>query len=162
MTGEQTSFEIELTSEAETENLGCLIATHLQAGDVVALIGSLGAGKTRLVQAIASRLGIPPGVVNSPTFMLIQEYPGCIPLRHCDVYRLKSRDEFPELGLDELFATDGIALVEWADRVIEFLPDDRLDVRIEPTGLTARRVTLTGHSVRGNDLLLKIQSSITS
>lgn len=147
------SVVIPLDSEAETTAFGQRLATHLQPGDVVALIGPLGAGKTRLVKAIAAALGVPDEIVNSPTFMLIQEYAGRIPIRHCDVYRLKSPAEFPELGLDDLFAGDGIALIEWADKVIDDLPVNRLEIRLEPIGLTQRMATLIGEGQRGTELM---------
>lgn len=117
-------------SEVETNSVGRQIASYLQAGDVVAISGNLGAGKTRLVKAIAQGKGVPPEEVNSPTFTLIHEYEGTLPIRHCDTYRLRRSDEFAELGLDELFAPDGIALIEWAERVIDDLPRDRLMVNI--------------------------------
>lgn len=160
MTGARTPLTIDVNSEEETMRLGLKIATHLQAGDAVALIGPLGAGKTRLVQAIAQGLDVPRDVVNSPTFVLIQEYAGRIPLRHCDAYRLKLPQEFPELGLDDLFAADGIALVEWADRVTEFLPEERLEIRLEPTGLTSRRASLIGHGRLGSELISRIEESL--
>ena len=143
---------VELPSEAETEAFGRRLAELLQPGDVVALIGALGAGKTRLVKAICADLDVPETVVNSPTFTLIQEYPGRFPIRHCDVYRLKTPAEFPELGLEDLFGEDGVAIIEWADRVIEDLPADRLEIRLEPTGLTERRATVLGCGERGKKL----------
>lgn len=151
------TYEIDLKSEAETIAFGSQLAQHLHADDVVALIGPLGAGKTKLVQAIATAFDVPSQFVNSPTFMLIQEYPARIPLKHCDVYRLKSPSEFPELGLDDLFASDSIALIEWADRVTEYLPEDRLEIRLEPTDITARKASLSGYGPRGAELLRQIQ-----
>ncbi len=147
------TMSLELADESATAALGRRLAAALRPGDVVALMGPLGAGKTRLVKSIAAALGVPDEIVNSPTFMLIQEYAGRLPLRHCDVYRLKSPSEFPDLGLDELFAADGVALIEWADRVITDLPDERLDLRLEPVSVSARRAAVTGHGVRGAELL---------
>ena len=118
-------------SEEGTREFGRLLAQVLQPGAIVALVGDLGAGKTRLVQALAAALDVPPDEVNSPTFTLIQEYAGRVPLRHCDTYRLRDPNEFLDLGLDELFARDGIALVEWADRVAHLLPRDVFTIRIE-------------------------------
>lgn len=157
MTDVRSSF-FDLNSETDTENFGATLAAHLQAGDTVALVGPLGAGKTRLVKAIAQGFDVAPEMVNSPTFMLIQEYAGRIPLRHCDVYRLKSPRDFSELGLDDLFAADGVALIEWADRVTDDLPPERLEIRLEPTGLTSRRATVIGHGSRGRDLALQTHS----
>ena len=136
--------------EAETRAVGEAIAAKLLAGDVVALIGGLGAGKTHFVKGVAEACGVSQDDVNSPTFTLIQEYAGRVLIRHCDTYRLRNAEEFADLGLDELFASDGIAFVEWADRVEEYLPGDRLEVRItidSPTGRTFE-VSATGKRSR--------------
>lgn len=148
---------VELRSEAETEAFGHRLASKLIPGDVIALIGPLGAGKTRLVKAICAALDVPAELVNSPTFTLIQEYAGRFPIRHCDVYRLKTAAEFPDLGLDDLFAEDGLAIIEWADRVADDLPAERLEIRLEPTGLTERRAVLLGRGIRGEALMAMVQ-----
>ncbi len=143
-----TELIMELASEAVTEALGQRLAAQLRPGDVIALIGPLGAGKTRLVKAICAALDVPEELVNSPTFTLIQEYAGRFPIRHCDVYRLKSAAEFPDLGLEDLFADDGLAIIEWADRVAGDLPIERLEIRLEPTGMTSRRANLKAFGSR--------------
>ena len=94
--------------------------------------------------------------VNSPTFTLIQEYPGRIPIRHCDTYRLRNAEEFADLGLDELFAVDGIALVEWGDRVEEYLPRDRIDVRITIDSPTGRTLEVAATGPRSRQILSRI------
>ena len=132
-----------VTSETETNAVAGQISAYLQAGDVVALIGDLGAGKTRFAKAIAEAWGIPSDDVNSPTFTLIHEYQGRLPIRHCDTYRLRDGEEFADLGLDELFAADGIALIEWADRVTEYLPRHRLQIEIVIESPTTRLITVT-------------------
>lgn len=139
-------------SEEDTCEFGRRLAQVLPPGAIVALVGDLGAGKTRLVQALAAALDVPSGEVNSPTFTLIQEYAGRVPLRHCDTYRLRHPDEFLDLGLDELFAPDGIALVEWADRVIHLLPRDVLTIRIEITSPDSRlfRIEASGTQSRAS------------
>ena len=144
------SLVCRVDSEAETRAVGEAIAAKLLAGDVVALIGGLGAGKTHFVKGVAEACGVSQDDVNSPTFTLIQEYAGRMLIRHCDTYRLRNAEEFADLGLDELFASDGIAFVEWADRVEEYLPGDRLEVRItidSPTGRTFE-VSATGKRSR--------------
>ena len=125
-------------SEADTKRLGQSVADVLEPGTVVALIGHLGAGKTRLVQAIAVAMGIERKQINSPTFVLIQEYEGRLPIFHFDAYRLHDSDEFLELGADELTAGCGVCLIEWADRVSGVLPTDLLRVEIEIEGPTRR------------------------
>ncbi len=134
-----------LQNEQDTDRLGRALAEVLRPGTVVGLIGTLGAGKTRLVQAVATALGVPEGSVTSPTFVLVNEYrQGRIPIYHFDTYRLKDDDEFLELGPEEYFASDGITFVEWADRVEHLLPDDWLEIELEVTGDTERRVALVG------------------
>jgi tRNA threonylcarbamoyladenosine biosynthesis protein TsaE len=110
-------------------------------GLVVGLRGSLGAGKTAFVRAVADGLSVPnPNVVTSPTFILVQEYFGRIPLYHFDVYRLRSPDEFAELGVHEYFDGDGIVLVEWSDRVDGLMPAERFEVTFWVAGETARDI----------------------
>lgn len=151
---------IRVESEAETTQLGRLIAAALEPGTVIALVGDLGAGKTRLVQAIAVGLDVPIEQVNSPTFTLVQEYAGRIPLRHCDTYRLRDPDEFLDLGLDELMAIDGIALIEWADRVEHLLPRDRLKIEIQIDSPNSRELTLTATGKVSKSILEKLKNAI--
>src|SRR5437588_4428535 len=102
-------------SESDTEHFGAALAGVLSPGTVVALIGPLGAGKTRLVQAVATALGVPVGSVTSPTFVLVNEYMGGrMPVYHFDTYRLKDDDEFLNLGADEYFDAGGLTFIEWA------------------------------------------------
>ena len=143
-------------SAQETREVAHQIAGRLNPGDVVGLIGDLGAGKTQFVKAFAEACGVPIDEVNSPTFTLIQEYEGRVLIRHCDTYRLRTPEEFADLGLDELFATDGIALVEWADRVVEYLPRDRLDVRITIDSLTGRTFEVSATGRRSQKVLAGI------
>jgi len=147
------AFRRVLATESATRELGLRIAECLRPGDVLALIGDLGAGKTRLTQSLALGLKIPSEDVTSPTFTLVHEYTqGRLPLRHCDVYRLRTPEEFADLGLDELFAEDGIAIIEWADRVLEYLPRDRLELRLSAVGETARQLDIVGTGPRGQQL----------
>jgi tRNA threonylcarbamoyladenosine biosynthesis protein TsaE len=146
----------DVVSELETAELGHQLGRCLAAGDVVALIGDLGAGKTRFVKAVAEAWDVPRDEVNSPTFTLIQEYAGRIPLRHCDAYRLRDAEEFADLGLDELFATDGIALVEWADRVENYLPRDRLVIRIAINSPTSRAYEVSATGARSRQVLTRL------
>jgi tRNA threonylcarbamoyladenosine biosynthesis protein TsaE len=108
-------------------------------GLVIGLIGPLGAGKTTLVRAIVDGAGGDPSAVTSPTFILIQEYAGRFPIAHLDVYRLKSAQEYLDLGIDELIP-DALFLVEWADRVHDQLPADRLEITLSVTEETTRKV----------------------
>ena len=138
-------------SESDTRRLGAALAQTLPAGTTVALIGTLGAGKTRLVQALAAACGVPPETVVSPTFVLCQEYHGRRTLYHMDAYRLKDDDEFLQLGPEEYFESDGITLIEWADRVIDCLPPQRLEIHIEVVGHAERqfRLVAVGQEAEG-------------
>ncbi|MEX2176949.1 MAG: tRNA (adenosine(37)-N6)-threonylcarbamoyltransferase complex ATPase subunit type 1 TsaE [Pirellulaceae bacterium] len=129
-------------SEQDTDRLGAALAAALPPGTTVALLGTLGAGKTRLVQAIAAASGIDRGEVTSPTFVLCQKHVGTRTIYHLDAYRLKDDDEFRELGPEEFFESDGLTLVEWADKVEGSLPDERLEIEIEVTGPTQRRFAI--------------------
>ena len=136
---------IDVHSLAETEAFGKRLAAQLFPGAVVALIGTLGAGKTYLVRAIAEGLDIAnAAVVNSPTFVLIQEYDARLPIYHFDAYRLQSEAEFADLGVHEYFQGDGVCLVEWADKVPTCLPRERLEIRITITGEQSRRFEVVG------------------
>jgi tRNA threonylcarbamoyladenosine biosynthesis protein TsaE len=132
-------FIFDADDEAGTAALGAALAAVLPAGATVALYGDLGAGKTRLVQAIAEAAGVVRRNVVSPTFVLIQEYQGRRPIYHFDAYRIRDEDEFLGLGPDEYFEGDGLVLVEWADRVRGCLPGERLEVHITPSGPQSRR-----------------------
>jgi tRNA threonylcarbamoyladenosine biosynthesis protein TsaE len=146
---------------AGTEALGRALGRELQPGTVVALIGDLGAGKTHLTRAIAEGLGIRnPDAVNSPTFVLIQEYDGPTPLYHFDAYRLTGDREFQELGSDEYFDGRGVCVVEWADRVPASLPPDRIVIRLQATTATARSVELSATGVRSAAMLARFAANL--
>ncbi len=144
---ERENATVEFTSRHldDTDRLGTIISAALCPGDVISLSGPLGAGKTRLVQAIAGGLGIARDQVTSPTFVLLNEYrAGRLPLYHFDVYRLRDEDEFHELGPEEYFAGDGVCLLEWGDRVGHLLPSRASRVAIEVLGTDERTIRITG------------------
>ncbi len=134
-------LEVSLESEDETVRLGRAVAGLVEAGTVIGLIGPLGAGKTRLTRAIAESLGVDPSVISSPTFVLIQEYAGRLPVYHFDTYRLTSASAFEDLGVADYWDS-GVSLVEWADRVADLLPPERWTITLEPAGPTARRARI--------------------
>jgi tRNA threonylcarbamoyladenosine biosynthesis protein TsaE len=137
-------FTIVAQNEADTDRLGKLLAEVLPSGSVVALVGTLGAGKTRLVQAVAAALGMPREEVTSPTFVLVNEYlNGRLPMYHFDAYRLRDEDEFNELGPEEYFEGGGITFVEWADRVEHSMPRESLRIVIEVTGDQSRQFMIS-------------------
>jgi len=148
---------IDVQSLAETQTLGRRLGAHLFPGAVIALIGPLGAGKTLLARAIAVGLDIAnPAVVNSPTFVLIQEYTARLPIYHFDAYRLKSEAEFADLGVHEYFEGNGVCLVEWADKVPTTLPRERLEIRITITGEQSRHIELTALGARYEALAARL------
>jgi len=137
----------------DTDRLGHALAHCLPETAVLALEGTLGAGKTRLVQALAAGCDIEPGMVTSPTFVLCQPHQGTRILYHLDAYRIHDLGEFLELGVEEYFEGPGLTVIEWADRVAACLPDDYLRVRIEVTGETQRRFELVARGADSERIL---------
>jgi tRNA threonylcarbamoyladenosine biosynthesis protein TsaE len=135
-------LSVKLFSEQETERLGQALADLAGPGTVMGLVGPLGAGKTRLARAIAERLGVDPAAIASPTFVLIHEYEGRIPVYHFDAYRLESAQAFEDLGVADYWNAGGLCLVEWADRVLGLLPAETWFVHIELVNATQRQVTI--------------------
>jgi tRNA threonylcarbamoyladenosine biosynthesis protein TsaE len=134
-------YVIDCADLAATEAVGRALAAHLMPGDVLALDGGLGAGKTHFVRAVAEGLQVKNlAAVNSPTFVLIQEYPARIPIYHFDAYRLSGVGEFLELGAQEYLDGEGVCLIEWAEKVVRCLPMRKLSIRIEIISPTARRL----------------------
>jgi tRNA threonylcarbamoyladenosine biosynthesis protein TsaE len=139
----------DLPDPTATQAFGRRLGQLLFPGAVVALVGPLGAGKTHLARAIAEGLGVPDSrVVTSPTFVLIQEHQGRLPIYHFDAYRLRGAGELAELGAQEYFEGDGVCLVEWADRAAECLPAEHLLVTLAVAGETARRATVEARGAR--------------
>ena len=148
-------------SPEQTRQIGRLLADVLEPGAVVAVRGELAAGKTLLVRAIAEALGADPEEIASPTFVLVREYAGRVPLYHVDAYRLKGPDEFLDLGGDEYLFGDGVCLIEWADRIASVLPDDRLEVQIDITGEQSRRIRITATGPRSAHTLDRLRGHRT-
>lgn len=130
-------------SPAATRALGERLAGLLQAGDVLLLLGDLGAGKSELTRGIAKGLGI-TATVASPSFTILNVYDeGRLPLYHFDWYRLNGAEELYEMGMDEYLGGDGVAVVEWPTQCPEAIPETRLEIRIEPLSEAQRDITLT-------------------
>jgi tRNA threonylcarbamoyladenosine biosynthesis protein TsaE len=155
-------LKFDAADEQATAALGAALAESLLAAGMdratIALIGPLGAGKTRLVQAVAQAAGVEAGTVASPTFVLIHEYYGRVPIYHFDAYRLGSGVEFAALGPEEYFARPGWSFIEWADKVSECLPQDRLEISILPIGPTARQFTIRALGERYETVLTELRS----
>jgi len=133
-------------SEEETFELGQKLATRLRPGAVVLLHGDLGSGKTSFVRGMAHGLGIDPGEVSSPTFVLVQQYKGAMPLTHVDLYRLESAAAVDDLGLEEM-ADGAVVAIEWAERLPRPI-DAAVTVEIEDLGGDVRRITIVPYSDR--------------
>ena len=130
-------------SPEETQTIGQNLGETLKTGDVVALIGDLGAGKTCLTQGIARGAGIASNeVVNSPSYTLINEYEGEVPIYHIDLYRLQHHGEIVDLGLEEYLEGAGICIIEWADRMTNLLPANHLEITITWVDESTRTIEL--------------------
>lgn len=139
-----TEERIDSASPEETRAAGRRLGETLGPGDVVALTGELGAGKTCFIQGLVSGLGVTVQAT-SPTFVLVNEYRGRLPVHHVDAYRTSSLTELMELGLLELFDGDGVTVVEWADKLEPLLPARAIRVRLEGLGAEPRRLTIRRH-----------------
>ncbi|MCE9606669.1 MAG: tRNA (adenosine(37)-N6)-threonylcarbamoyltransferase complex ATPase subunit type 1 TsaE [Planctomycetia bacterium] len=151
------SLIYESHSEADTHALGLRLGALLPDGIVVALNGPLGAGKTRLVQAIAAARGIDARDVVSPTYTLVQEYRGPRPVFHFDAYRLHDDDEFLNLGPEEYFVAGGVTIIEWAEKVQACLPREFLQITIRPFHATGREFTFLGHGTAADEVVRQLK-----
>lgn len=150
MIGEAAST-LTLTSEGadETIHIGRKIGRFLQKGDIVALIGELGSGKTCITQGIAKGLNVPESYyVTSPTFTLINEYPGEMPLYHLDIYRLSGSQDLIDIGYEEYFYGDGIIIIEWAEKIRDILPEDTLFIHLVYVDENTRTINISGNKER--------------
>ena len=129
-------------SAEETIELGKKIGSLLKKGDIIAMQGTLAAGKTTIIKGIAQSLGV-KDEITSPTFCLISEYEGKMPLYHMDVYRLEGSEDFINLGVEDLMYGNGVSLIEWSEKVMDELPKKTIILKIEPIeGTTERNITL--------------------
>lgn len=140
------TVSIESGSESQTDLIASAFAQYFPGNTIVALTGTLGAGKTRFVQGVAVALGARPEQVTSPTFVICNQYPVDKHIYHLDAYRIKTDDEFFELGVDEMFLSDGFVFIEWAEKFKEMLPRDYVSLTIEVISETSRRFHFTGAS----------------
>ena len=137
---------IELSTLQRTESLGTVLGKIAEPGDIITLAGTLGAGKTALAQFIGRGLGIDPSIyITSPTFSLLHEYQGRIPLYHMDLYRLGSEEEIESLGFSEYFYGHGLTVIEWPERLGSLMPSERLHIELVISGETSRTAHLNTH-----------------
>jgi len=141
-------------SQQETYHFGKFLGENLQPGDLVALCGELGAGKTCLTQGIARGVGVPEGYrITSPTFTIINEYPGRLTLYHLDLYRLSGVRDLDEIGYEDCFNRNGVVVVEWAEKITEVLPENAFYIFITYVNEHRRKIVLSHNRNKIFDLL---------
>jgi len=151
---------VQTRSSAETIRIGKSIGKLLLPGDIVALVGELGSGKTQFIKGMATGVGVgKPTYISSPSFTLINEYPGRIPFYHIDLFRLKWEKEAEELGLEDYFQGEGITAIEWADKIPILLPKEMLLIRITYTEKNIRSIEIIAKGKRYLNLIDQIRSS---
>ncbi|HDQ14492.1 MAG TPA: tRNA (adenosine(37)-N6)-threonylcarbamoyltransferase complex ATPase subunit type 1 TsaE [Sediminispirochaeta sp.] len=133
-------------SPEETMEIGERIGSQLLPNSIIALHGSLGSGKTCLAKGIARGLDIEEDII-SPSFTLISEYEGRLPLFHMDLYRIEGTEEFEMLGAEEMFYADGVSLIEWAEKIEELLPKDHVRIEISIRSDGSRDISLSGSEI---------------
>jgi tRNA threonylcarbamoyladenosine biosynthesis protein TsaE len=144
----------------DSEIFGRILGENSQQGDVILLSGTLGAGKTTLTQFIAKGLEVPDkSYVTSPSFSLMNQYFGRIPLYHMDCYRLEGEDDVEESGLIDYIVADGLTVIEWPDRLGSLMPPDRLDIDIRCVANEVRYVSLVPHGNRWQQMIEMLQNA---
>lgn len=139
-----------------TQRLAAALAALLAPGDVVCLYGELGAGKTYFTKGLVAGLGGDGADVTSPTFVLMQSYAARLTVYHFDAYRLRSAQDLVDIGSDDFFGGDGVSVVEWADRVADALPPERIEVHLATTGPTERQLRFLGVGVRAAERVRRL------
>ena len=151
---------LQTKSTFETIRIGKAIGTQLLPGDVIALVGELGAGKTQFIKGLAAGVGVGNSTyVSSPSFTLINEYPGETPFYHIDLFRLGGEKEAEELGLEVYFQGSGVTAIEWADKIPSLLPKEILFVSIAYMVKNTRTLEITGEGKHFEELVNQVQSS---
>jgi tRNA threonylcarbamoyladenosine biosynthesis protein TsaE len=154
------NYKITTQSVKETQKLGKKIGTCLKGEIVLALIGDLGSGKTSFVQGLAKGLEVPDEYyITSPSYTLINEYPGRHPLFHVDLYRLETPIDFENIGFYDILGDNCVVAIEWADRIRQELLPDHLKITFEISGDEYRKIYMTAHGVKAVALLKKIKCS---
>jgi tRNA threonylcarbamoyladenosine biosynthesis protein TsaE len=147
-------------SEAETRLIGERIGKCLTAGDILALVGRLGAGKTCLTQGIARGLGLREQEIVSPTYRLIHEVNGPVRLFHVDLYRISDADDLENAGFYDAFDDDAVTIIEWADRIPSAIPDPHLEVRLQRVNDNERDITFVPHEGRYRNLVERLLKNL--
>ena len=150
------SITIKTTSVKETIAIGKKLGKLMSPGDVIYLTGELGAGKTCFVKGIAEGLGIRGKDITSPTFIIINEYKGKIPLYHIDLYRIGVIDDLRDIGMDEIVYGKGVTAIEWAERIKDVLPDERLDITLKWVDDKTRSIEIRAFGHHHKEILDKL------
>ena len=151
-------IQIITNSFDETQSLGEKTGKHLEPGTVLSLTGDLGSGKTTFVQGLARGLNVPDDYyITSPTYTLINEYPGRYHLFHIDLYRIENRADFDDIGLYEILRSDGIAAIEWADKLPKNLFSEYLEIHIDILNDESRKISIAAHGLRVENLIRKME-----
>lgn len=155
--------ELQLTSGSpgETERLGAIIGSLLRPGSFLALKGDLGGGKTCLTRGVVASLAPQSSaLVSSPTYAIMNSYPGNTPVYHFDFYRLTGDDDIADLGFEEFFYGDGVCVVEWSERLVELLPSDVLILLFEYSGEDQRLITITSSGQKSDNVLEQLAEKL--
>ena len=144
----------------ETERIGSLLGTVLIPGDIIALSGELGSGKTTLVRGLAQGMGFSGDEVASPSFTLVNEYPGPLPLFHIDLYRLGNERELHEIGYEEYISETGVVVIEWADRIPYAVPDESLWITLQYHSEEGREIVMQPSGDRYEKIIEELQKKV--
>ena len=162
MNQKNTKIEIISVSAEQTWEIARFIGGKLRGGDVLALSGELGSGKTCFTGGLARGLGVSEKYqIISPTFTLINEYPARCKLYHFDVYRLNGYSEFEDLGYEEYFCSDGIVVIEWAEKIVKILPADTFFISFEYLDENRRRIIIKGQKSRLKELAIDTKMEVS-
>lgn len=157
-----TDRQVEIISHTpqETEHIGSLLGEMLTRGDIIALAGELGTGKTTFVRGMAQGMGIEGKEVASPSFTLVNEYEGPLPLFHLDLYRLENEQELLGIDYDEYMRGDGVAVIEWADRISQAVPRESLWIRLRYLGAELREIMFQAQGDRSEKIVEELQRKV--
>ena len=152
-------WKLTSSSHQQTDWLGQVLGRTFRGGETIALYGPLGAGKTALVRGIAQGLGASPTAVTSPTFVVIHEYQGRLPLAHMDWYRIRSLRELESTGVMEYFSGQTVTAIEWADKGLDLLPQDRIEVTLSHRTAQSRSIQLNATGPTSEDVLARARKT---
>jgi len=154
-------FSVITSSTEQTEEVGRILGTMLEPGDLVCLVGDLGAGKTHFSFGVALGLEVRDQYITSPTFTFVNEYEGRIPFYHIDLYRLNDPSELESIGFEEYIDSDGATVIEWAERAEDELPEEKLNVYISDVSENSREIGFFAEGERYEKLVAGLRKNIS-